>query len=115
MRVGSYTNSPPWHCVEEVLAETRAQVNGKTELFSSLRFPTRNGYVYRRRAGSDPSLADWGGKGVLPEGAGLIASGAMFNTAVQLWFKAGAPPPQPSSGKALPLPVQPLVGAGARP
>ncbi len=117
MRVGSYTNSSLWRYIEEVLAETRAQVkvNGKLELFSSFRFPVRNGYVYWRRAGSDPRVADWGGKGVLPEGAGLIASGTMFGSAVQLWFKAGAPPPQPSLGKSLPLPVQPLAGAGARP
>ena len=104
MRVGSYAGSSLFRYLEETLAETVAQVrvNGWRELFSSVRFPTKYGYVYWRRAGSDPALAVWGGRGVVPEGAGLLATGSMLSLAMELWYKAGATPPQPTPGKSAP-------------
>lgn len=93
-RTGSYAGSSLFRYLEEVLAETRAQVKvkGWGRLFSSVRFPLRGGYVYWVKAGSDPALAVWGGRGVIPEGAGLIASGFMAGVQMQLWYKAGAMP-----------------------
>ncbi|WP_174300153.1 hypothetical protein [Caulobacter sp. S45] len=115
MRTGSYAGSSLFRYLEETLAETVAQVrvNGWQKLFSSVRFPTRNGYVYWRRAGSDPNLASWGGRGVLPEGAGLIATGFMLGVAMELWYKAGAVPPQPAPGKSEPPPAASPMPAGA--
>ena len=59
MRAGSYAGSSLFRYLEETLAETvaRVRVNGWRKLFSSVRFPTKYGYVYWRRAGSDPALA----------------------------------------------------------
>ena len=113
MRTGSYSGSSLFRYLEETLAETVAQVrvNGWEKLFSSLRFPVKNGYVFWRKAGSDPALAAWGGKGVIPEGAGLIASGFMLGIAMELYYKAGAMSAQPQQN-ATPVP-RPVVPARA--
>jgi hypothetical protein len=102
MRTGSYAGSSLFRYLEEALAETFAQVrvNGWQKLFSSIEFPTKNGYVYWVKAGSDPNLAVWGGRGVLPEGAGLIASGFMLGVSMRLFFKSAVVPAQPAAGSA---------------
>lgn len=105
MRTGSYVYSSLFRYLEEALAETVAQVrvNGWQKLFSSVRFPTDNGYVYWLKAGSHPALAVWGGGGVVPEGAGLIASGFMMGLSMHVWFKSGVVRSQPGlSGAASP-------------
>ncbi len=109
MRTGSYSGSSLFRYLEETLAETVAQVrvNGWKKLFSSLRFPVKNGYVFWRRTGSDPALAAWGGKGVIPEGAELIASGFMLGIAMELYYKAGAMPAQ-SDQSVSPTPQAPI-------
>ena len=109
MRVGSYAGSSLFRYLEEVLAETVAQVrvNGWSKSFSSVKFPVREGYVFWRRAGSDPGLANWSGKGVVPEGAGLIASGFMLGMAMEVFFKPGTMPRHPDPGKPLPPPQVP--------
>ena len=117
MRTGSYAGSSLFRYLEETLAETVAQVrvNGWQKLFSSLRFPTRNGYVYWRRAGSDPALATWGGRGAVPEGAGLIATGFMLGVAMEIWYKPGTVPAQPDQGRSsLPPITAPSNAGGAR-
>lgn len=90
-RVGSYFGSSLWRYVEEALAETIAQVgiNGFRQFFTGLRFPVRNGYCYLRRGGGfDPAMA---GRGIVPEGAALVATGTAAGMAFQLWFKATVP------------------------
>jgi hypothetical protein len=96
MRTGSYSGSSLYRYLEETLAETVAQVRAKgwQKLFSSVTFPTKYGYVYWERAGSNPVLADWGGSGVVPEGAGLIATGFMLGISMNLFFKSAIIPPQ---------------------
>ena len=106
-RVGSYTGSSLFRYLEEMLAETIAQtrVNGAGQLFLNLKFPVKYGYVYWLRAGADAGYIGWTGRGIIPEGAGLIASGLMAGIQMQLWYKAGdtASPPRPD---ARPMPIQ---------
>jgi len=104
MRTGSYANSSLFRYLEETLAETVAQVrvNGWQKLFSSVKFPTNNGYVYWLKAGSDPNLAVWGGRGVVPEGAGLLATGFMLGVSMRLFFKSAIVPSRPAASSAAP-------------
>lgn len=103
-RVGSYSGSSLFRYLEETAAETIAQtgVNGWRQLFRHVRFPVRERYVYWTRAGSDPALANWGGRGVIPEAAGLIATGTMLGVAVEIWFKPGPAPALPADAQRLP-------------
>lgn len=94
-RVGSYANTSVYRYVEEALAECIGQVgvNGFSKLFVGLKFPVENGYVYLVRAGG---FSPWmGGTGLLPEAAGLLASGAVQAFSFQLWFVSGASRPWP--------------------
>jgi hypothetical protein len=89
-RAGSYTNSSLARYIEEALAETIAQVgtNGFTKFFVGVKFPVQNGYLYLMRAGGYGR-----GGGLVPEGAGLIASGTVMGFAYQILFKAAVPQP----------------------
>lgn len=91
MRVGSYTGSSLWRWLEEMLAYTvgYGRVRNWSTMFKSVSFPTRYGYVYWIRRGSDPNMAVWEGRGIVPEGAGLIATGLMIGVQMELWFKPG--------------------------
>jgi hypothetical protein len=99
MRTGSYADSSLYRYLEETLAETVAQVRAKgwQKLFSSVTFPTKNGYIYWVKPGSNPALAKWGGGGVVPEGAGLLASGFMLGILMNLFFKGAIIPPRPAA------------------
>ncbi|MES1204660.1 MAG: hypothetical protein ABUS79_01865 [Pseudomonadota bacterium] len=91
-RVGSYVRSSLYRYIEEMLAETIAQVgvNGFRQLFVGLRFPVKNGYVLLMKAGSslEPS---WKGSGVLVEGAALIRTGLVAAFGYEIWFVPGNP------------------------
>lgn len=105
-RTGSYSGSSLFRYLEETLAETVGQVrvNGWQRLFGHLRFPVQGGYVFWTKAGSNPALATWGGRGIVPEGAGLIASGIMAGIPMQLWYRSGAIPVRDA-----PPPVRPAM------
>lgn len=93
-RAGSYVGSSLYRYFEEMLAETIAKVGvqGFQKFFVGIRFPVYEGYVYLIRTGSDPALANWGGRGLVPEGAGLLAGVTAAGMLFQLWFKVGTPP-----------------------
>lgn len=88
---GSYFRSSLWRYIEEALAQTISLVGNKRfgELFAGIRFPVRSGYVFVTRAGGYSGAMR--GKGLVPEGAGLLASGTIGGIAFELWFKAGSP------------------------
>lgn len=100
MRVGSYTGSSLYRFLEEWLAYAvgHGRVGQWSEMFHSIIFPVQRGYVYWVKAGSNPNLAIWSGKGIVPEGSTLITTGTMIGVQMQLWFKAGAAALQPPSG-----------------
>jgi hypothetical protein len=91
-RVGSYVRSSLYRYIEEMLAETIAQigVNGFKQVFVGLRFPVKNGYVFLMKAGSSLQPS-WKGSGVLVEGAGLIRTATVAAFAYELWFAPGNP------------------------
>ena len=93
-RAGSYVGSSLYRYFEEMLAETIAKVGieGFQKFFVGVRFPVYQGYVYLIRAGSNPALGKLAGRGLVPEGAGLLAGITSAGMAFQLWFKAGTPP-----------------------
>ena len=101
-RVGSYAGSSLRRYLEEAFAETIAQVGveGFRNFFVGISFPVRNGYVYVIRAGSDARFQGWSGRGILPEGAGLLAVGAALGFALELYLKPGQP-----AGIGIALPV----------
>lgn len=92
-RTGSYAGSSLYRYFEEMLAETIAKVGieGICKFFVGIRFPVHEGYVYLIKSGSDPTLAHWGGYGLIPEGAALLAGMSATGMAFQWWFKAGKP------------------------
>ena len=98
MRVGSYAESSLFRWLEEWLAYAvgYGRVKNWSAMFGSIGFPVQRGYVYWLKAGSNPALAIWGGRGVIPEGSGLIAAGLMLGERMQLWLKPG--------GTAVPAP-----------
>ena len=100
MRVGTYTGSSLWRFLEEWLAYAVGHGRGKqwSKMFGSIAFPVQRGYVYWVRAGADARFRGWGGKGIVPEGASLIATGTMIGVPMQLWFKAGPAALQPPPG-----------------
>ena len=83
---GSYTRSSLWRYIEEAIAETVGQVgvHGMRSFFVGVRFPVSNGYVYLTRGGG--FNASMSGGGMVPEGAGLIASGVVAGFPVNLWM-----------------------------
>jgi hypothetical protein len=91
-RVGSYVRSSLYRFIEEMLAETIAQVgvNGFSQVFVGLKFPVKNGYVFLMKDGS-ALRPTWQGSGVLVEGAALIYTGLMAGFAFELWFTPGSP------------------------
>lgn len=109
MRVGSYTGSSLYRFLEEWLAYAvgHGRIGQWSEMFHSILFPVQRGYIYWVKAGSKLAPKDWGGKGVVPEGATLIATGTMIGVQMQLWFKAGAaalhPPADHPSGTPVPI------------
>ncbi len=107
---GSYWNSSLYRYIEEALAETVAQVgvNGFSKFFLGLRFPVENQYVYVMRGGGfSPAMA---GKGLLPEGAALFASGTLQGFAYRVYLKAGRP-----TGFAKPVGPGPAKRSAAAP
>lgn len=109
----SYVYSSLARYIEEALAETVAQVrvNGLRGL-EGWKFPVENGYVYWIKPGADPrAFAGFGGKGVIPEGAALIASGMTQGVAYRLFFKADAPGP---SAKPEPILAPPPLAPTSR-
>ncbi len=92
-RAFSYTKSSLFRYIEEALAETIAQVGrwGFSKVFVGLKFPVKYGYVYIMKAGG--YNRGMRGGGLLPEGAGLIASGFIQTMAFELWFKSDINPP----------------------
>jgi hypothetical protein len=91
-RAGSYMRSSLWRYIEEALAETVAQVgvNGFRALFTGLRFPIQNGYVFLRQGGG--YSAGFGGAGAVPEAAGIAYNGVVSGIAFELWFVPTNPP-----------------------
>jgi hypothetical protein len=88
-RIGSYFKSSLYRYIEEMLAETVAQVgvNGLSKVLVGLKFPVANGYVYLTRIGGyGPAM---GGAGLIPEGAALIGVGSIVGFSYHLWFKQG--------------------------
>jgi hypothetical protein len=93
-RTGSYVNSSLWRYIEEMLAEgiAKGRVYGLQESFDGISFPVKNGYLYLIRAGADPKrFRGWGGRGLVPEIAGLLVSGPVMTIPVGLWHSPGAP------------------------
>lgn len=115
MRVGGYTGSSLYRFLEEWLAYAvgHGRVKEWQAMFASIAFPVQRGYVYWVREGSNPALAVWGGRGIIPEGAGLIATGLVLGERMQLWFRPGPPPlahPTGSDrGKPVPLSTRPIT------
>ena len=98
MGVGSYTGSSLWRWLEEMLAYTvgYGRMGDWAKMFESISFPTRYGYVYWMKAGSNPKMAVWGGRGIVPEGAGLLATALMIGQRMELWYApAGQAPRKP--------------------
>lgn len=91
-RAGTYLNSSLYRFLEEMVAETRAQVGaiGWRKFFVGVRFPTKNGYLYLFRSGSRIS-SDWKGLGLIPEGAGLLATIPMMDMTIRIWQSGSAP------------------------
>ncbi len=91
-RGSSYFGSSLWRYIEEALAETVAQVgvNGFGQFFTGVAFPVKNGYVYLVRGGGYGMAMT--GRGILPEGASLIATGTAAGIAFDLYFRPGVPP-----------------------
>ncbi len=86
-RAASYIRSSLWRYIEEALAETIAQVgvNGFKHLFTGLKFPVGNGYMFLRQGGGfDKAFT---GYGAAIEGAGLLYNGVVAGVAVELWFQ----------------------------
>ena len=86
-RAASYMRSSLWRYIEEALAETIAQVgvNGFKQLFTGLKFPVGNGYMFLRQGGGfDPAFT---GFGAATEAAGLLYNGVVAGVSVQLWFQ----------------------------
>ena len=102
MRVGSYTQSSLFRWLEEWLAYSvgYGRVKNWSAMFGSIGFPVQRGYVYWLKAGSNPALAIWGGRGVIPEGAGVIATGLMLGERMELWLKPGGTASPPPAGAA---------------
>lgn len=96
MRVGTYTGSSLWRWFEEILAYTvgYGRVRDWWTMFESISFPTRSGYVYWLKRGASSDWAGWGGRGIVPEGAGLIAAGLMIGVDMELRFQPGARAPR---------------------
>ena len=88
-RIRSYFQSSLWRFCEEALCETIAQVgvNGLRKGYVGIRFPISNGYVYLLKGGG--YNAAMAGRGIVPEGAALLANGIVQGLAFQLWFKGG--------------------------
>jgi hypothetical protein len=87
-RVSSYLRSSLWRYIEEALAETIAQVgvHGFRQLFTGLRFPIRQGYLYLKQGGGySPHFT---GSGAIPEAAALLYKGIVAGIAIEIW---GAP------------------------
>lgn len=85
-RMNSYFKSSLWRYIEEALAETIALVGvrGFRQFFTGIRFPVKSGYVYLTKSGGySPHMA---GGGLIPEGAGLLASGMVAGMQFNLWF-----------------------------
>jgi hypothetical protein len=85
----SYTRSSLWRFIEEALAEAVAQVGvlGFRNVFSGIRFPVKEGYVYLRRGGG--YNAQFEGFGMLPEASALLYHGVVAGIAFELRFNAG--------------------------
>ena len=98
-----------WRWLEEILAYTvgYGRVREWSTIFKSVSFPTRYGYVYWIMAGSDLDFAVRQGRGIVPEGAGLLASGLMIGVQMQLWFKPRARAPRKPGGVQDRQPIQP--------
>jgi hypothetical protein len=91
---GSYVNSSLWRYIMEMLAEgiSQGRVYGFRQFFAGFGFPVQNGYLYLVRAGANPLYFDGlAGRGLIPEGAGLLVSGAVMTVAVELWHSQSAP------------------------
>ncbi len=91
---GSYVNSSLWRYLMEMLAEgiSNGRVYGFREFFVGFGFPVQNGYLYLVRAGANPLYFDGlAGRGLIPEGAGLLVSGSVLTMPVELWHSSSAP------------------------
>jgi len=88
-RVGSYFKSSLYRYIEEMLAETVAQVgvNGLSKIVVGLKFPVANGYVYLTRAGGYSRAM--GGAGLVPEGAALLGTATVPGFTYNIWFRHG--------------------------
>lgn len=92
---GSYFNSSFYRYTVEALAETitklRVQGYSWENLKLGMKYPVYDGevYVYLTKAGG--ALPEYHGSGLIPEGAGLLASGLSAGYTYNLWFKRGAP------------------------
>ena len=96
----SYVQSSLWRYIEEATAETIAQckvVEGFRRFFVVVRFPTKSAYLYLVRSASDPYFECWEGKGLIPEGAGLLVNGMVTGIAFKLWYRPGIPGPPAAS------------------
>lgn len=103
-RMDSYFKSSLSRYLEEALCETVAQVGvlGMRNFFTGIRFPVSNGYVHLVwRGGYSPAMQ---GKGVLTEGAGLIAAGLLAHGLLfDAWFSPFAPPAPPPAARTAPI------------
>jgi hypothetical protein len=91
---GSYVNSSLWRYIMEMLAEgiSQGRVYGFQQFFVGFGFPVQNGYLYLVRAGANPLYFDGlAGRGLIPEGAGLLVSGSVLTMPVELWHSSSAP------------------------
>ena len=89
---GSYFNSSLYRYIEEALAQTIALVGkvGLQKVFEGIGFPVNNGYVYLMRGGGYGAAIK--GRGLVPEFASLIGTGAVQGFAYELWFARGETP-----------------------
>lgn len=87
-RFRSYFETSLWRYCEEALAETTAKVgvDGLEQGFEGIRFPMQQNYVYILKGGG--YSAKMKGRGVLPEGAALVANGIVQGIGIQIWLKA---------------------------
>src|SRR5258708_18534075 len=91
---GSYGTSSLWRYLMETLAEgiSNGRVYGLREFFVGFGFPVQNGYICLVRAGANPLYFDGlTGRGLIPEGAGLLVSGSVLTMPVELWHSSSAP------------------------
>lgn len=95
-RIHSYFRSSLYRWFEEMLAETFARMKvlgfNPKQFWLGFSFPVKNEYVFLLRGGGySPAMA---GKGVLVEGAALLARGEVLGIPFQIYSRPGGAPPR---------------------